>query len=335
MGEARTIQQSIAENARPAWIPRRKRTPVRLANDNTVERESAPKGLRADGRTGLSSFGLSITLHTIGLLILAFLWLPMESPRNALSTDGDLAASSAKRFDLLPQVTLKANDSQQQQQRAQRNARAISRRQGVSAKLPNAPPAPVATVIADDSPGQVGLESAGGSKTRGADFGKNAVAFGPFKVWADPATPEINKPYSIWIRVKVPKSQHGRYAPGDLSGRIEGNDSQISGSRYADYSQNIPWDQSVAASGHRDFRRHAFYWHLADDKRFAITRRSLKRKYPVKGEFAYIEIKVPGAKVARVEDIVTVRSAMWNLEHKFRLVFSKQRSARRRQFNKK
>lgn len=325
-------EQSTAaiDRSPPAWF-RAKSRPV-VVNDGAAEGEPSARWFDL---ANLSGIGVSTLLHTAALLIFAFWFLPGDPPVSALQSTGDLDNGKRKPFDKLANITLKADtlDADRRRARANENVRRLFKSpRTLVVKQPRRVEVelPATTATGDD---QTGIAKAGGGGVKGGPTpGKNAVEFGPFKVWPEPEAPAAKQVYAIWIRVKVPDSQRGRYSPGDLSGTIQGNDSKVNvpGTRFLDYSQTIPWDRNVEASGRRDLRQHAFFVVPGRKRKIVINQRTRRLSFPVRGDYAYIKIKVPGALAPRVVDIVTVRSKLWDIEHRFRLVFRERKPKRRK-----
>lgn len=340
-GELSNLSQSATETrapaqppAPPAWF-RGKRTAASgpsgaaTARRLVVDASTAPPSLwsRWFKLSNVTGVGVSILLHAVALLILAFLWLPFESPFNPLLSNGDVETQVHRPFDKVPQLELPAavllDDDLQERGRA----RLFAPPKAIVAELPASLDVPKPDPSAQSRRNDADDDAGGGRVKGGPNPGKNAVEYGPFKVWPDPPAPAAKQPYFIWIRVKVPKSQKGRYSARDLSGWVKGNDSKFGG---VDYRQTLPWDARLSTYGDPRFTKHTFRWDPKTKRRYHLSRRSRARHFRVQGDYAYLLVKVPGADVARVEDVVYVKSKLWKKDHTFRLVFTKQKRQKRR-----
>jgi len=156
----------------------------------------------------------------------------------------------------------------------------------------------------------------GGPKTSA-----NAVTQGSFTVWTEPPKPLPNRPYDVHILVPVPKKYQRRYQATDLSGKIQGNDSEFTAVK--DYEQVIPWDRRNPYRQHtfrRDPRRKNYVW---------INPKARYKFLPVVDGKAELIVRVPGAAVPSVSDVIEVESKILKEKQKIKIVFTDGRSKRR------
>ena len=246
------------------------------------------------------AYGLSLFLHVLLLVGMAFYILPGLVTHQDITTVVESDTEVPQEFDLLDDVELEVTAGSEEVVQPQ-----LTEMIEQDAQLDLLEHKFLTDVTAAEAAGEGGTTSGSGGGIRMLEP-KNAVRKGSFTAWTVPIpqrfgekpepgdSPRPGQAYFIAIQVRL-KPGRKAYKVNDLSGKIIGTDG---------YVQLIPAMAYV------------------QDRKGKITRANVGRLLPIVDGVAQIFIKVPGAE-ALVKDTISIKSRSLKEEQTLELIFGK------------
>lgn len=278
------LRRGRSNPSRPANIPRIK-----------VEKEGSPKLtwlgiLLLAVKDGGGSFGVSLAVHTVIALALAYVVKESMQENDAISMTITDANSMPIEFEEIEDVSMDLAGGSELQ---------VPQFQDIPLTSDSALTSNASELMSQAGSGEgQGGDAGSGFKFRIPEGGK-AVSAGSFTAWTVPEDPKPGQDYMIVIRIKVPKGTTS-YRVSDLSGQIVGTDG---------YTLTVPVDRNPSRADRTKTERSGRL----------VPVKSRDRLRVVEGH-VQLMVDVPGA-ASLTRDSIRLKSKLLKEEQKLEIVF--------------